>query len=202
MRHSWTRPLLTVAVIVFTCATGCFKRVAGPCETPPPFQVVVDPSEQLNPDQRGRSMPTVVQIVQLKDSVRLERAGFKDLWGRPEEFLRDDLLQVAELVVAPGKQMKRWVQRDPKAHFVLAMAQFRQPLGYAWRTVAVLPPVEADQCVERPAGQQSEPKSGDEVFRYRLQGYQIDLMLRPISQGPEPRHNPQAGDEPSPRRGA
>jgi type VI secretion system protein VasD len=40
------------------------------------------------------------------------------------------------------------------------------------------------------------------VFRYRLQGYQIDLMLRPVSQGPEPRHNPKPGDSTSPRRGA
>ncbi|GEL72105.1 hypothetical protein MVI01_38890 [Myxococcus virescens] len=182
-------------------SAGCVKRVPQACETPPPFQVVVDASEQLNPDARGRSLPTVVQIVQLKDSVRLERAGFKDLWGKPEEFLKEDLLQVAELVIPPGRQVKRWVQRDPKARFVLAMGHFRQPLGYSWRTVAALPVVEEARCVERPAGDQGDPKPGDEVFRYRLQGYQIDLMFRPMTQAPEPRLQPQAGDGVSPRRG-
>lgn len=190
-----------VAALVMGGSAGCAKRVPQACETPPPFQVVVDASEQLNPDSRGRSLPTVVQIVQLKDSVRLERAGFKDLWGKPEELLKEDLLQVAEVVVPPGRQVTRWVQRDPKARFVLAMGHFRQPLGYSWRTVAVLPPVEESRCVERPAGDQGEPKPGDEVFRYRLQGYQIDIMLRPITRAPEPPIQPSAGDPASPRRG-
>lgn len=191
--------VVATLALVLGGGAGCAKRVPRACETPPPFQVVVDASEQLNPDARGRSLPTVVQIVQLKDSVRLERAGFKDLWGKPEELLKEDLLQVAEVVVPPGRQVKRWVQRDPKARFVLAMGHFRQPLGYSWRTVTVLKPVEERQCVERPAGDQGEPRPEDEVFRYRLQGYQIDLMLRPVTQAPE--SQPQVGDSASPRRG-
>lgn len=185
-------------------ATGCAKRIAQQCETPPPFHVVLDVSEQVNPDARGRSLPTVVQVLQLKDSARLERAGFRDLWGRSEELLKDDLLQTAEFVVAPGQTSQRWLQRDPKARFVLTMGQFRQPLGYSWRTVAVLPPVPEDQCVERPAGDQGQPKPGDQEFRYRLQGYQIDLMLQPpfSSWAPEPVQNPSPGEKPEPRRGA
>lgn len=181
---------------------GCAKRVPFSCETPPPFQVVVDAAEQLNPDSKGRSLPTVVQIVQLKDSVKLERAGFRDLWGKPEVLLKDDLLQVAEVVVAPGTQEKRWIQRDPKARFVLAMGLFRQPLGYSWRAVATLPVVQESRCVERPAGDQGPPQEDDEVFRYRLQGYQIDLMFRPLSVAPERHNNPESGDRESPRRGA
>jgi type VI secretion system protein VasD len=191
--------VVAALALVLGGGAGCAKRVPQACETPPPFQVVVDGAEQLNPDARGRSLPTVVQIVQLKDSVRLERAGFKDLWGKPEELLKEDLLQVAEVVVPPGRKVTRWVQRDPKARFVLAMGHFRQPLGSSWRTVAVLPPVEEKQCVERPAGDQGEPKPEDEVFRYRLQGYQIDLMLRPVSRAPE--LQPRVGDAASPRRG-
>ncbi len=199
--------VVTALALVLGGSAGCAKRIPQACETPPPFQVVVDASEQLNPDARGRSLPTVVQIVQLKDSVRLERAGFKDLWGKPEELLKEDLLQVAEVVVPPGRKVTRWVQRDPKARFVLAMGHFRQPLGYSWRTVAVLPVVKESQCVERPAGDQGEPKPEDEVFRYRLQGYQIDLLFRPITQAPTraptraPEVQPQAGDSASPRRG-
>lgn len=201
-RYRWWGVVTALGLTAMGGSAGCAKRVPQACETPPPFQVVVDAAEQLNPDARGRSLPTVVQIVQLKDSVRLERAGFKDLWGKPEELLKEDLLQVAEVVVPPGRQVKRWVQRDPKARFVLAMGHFRQPLGYSWRAVTVLPPVEEQQCVERPAGDQGEPRPEDEVFRYRLQGYQIDLMLRPVSQGPEQQPHPNSGDSASPRRGA
>ena len=185
--------------------TGCVKRVAQQCETPPPFYVVMNVSEQVNPDPRGRSLPTVVRVIQLKDSARLERANFRDLWGRAEELLKDDLLQSAEFVVAPGQTNQRWLQRDPKAHFVLTMGHFRQPLGYSWRTVAVLPPVPEAQCVERPAGGDlGPPKQGDQELRYRLQGYQIDLMLQPpvSSWAPEPSQQPSPGVTPEPRRGA
>lgn len=177
--HSGSRSrwLLLTLLLAATAGTSCAKRVAPtPCQTPPPFQVVLDISEQVNPDPRGRSLPTVVQVIQLKDSVKLERAGFRDLWNRPKEFLGEDLLQVAEFTVAPGQKLQRWIQRDPKARFVLAMGHFRQPLGYSWRTVTALEPVPEIFCIERPAGDQGEPRPGDLQLRYRLQGYQLDIL--------------------------
>lgn len=186
--HSGRRAgrLLLTLLLVTTASTSCAKRL-GPaaCETPPPFQIVLDISEQVNPDPRGRSLPTVVQVIQLKDSAKLERAGFRDLWNRPKELLGEDLLQVAEFTVAPGQKVQRWLQRDPKARFVLAMGHFRQPLGYSWRTVATLDPVPGAFCFERTAGDQGEPKPGDVQLRYRLQGYQIDI-LRPQASLPQP----------------
>lgn len=176
---SRSKGVLFTLLLAATVGTSCAKRVAPtPCETPPPMQVVLDVSDQVNPDPRGRSLPTVVQVIQLKDSAKLERAGFRDLWNRPKEYLGEDLLQVAEFTVAPGQKLQRWIQRDPKARFILTMGHFRQPLGYSWRTVSALDPVPPPLCVERPAGDQGEPKPWDVRLRYRLQGYQID-MLRP-----------------------
>nr|WP_232537801.1 type VI secretion system lipoprotein TssJ [Cystobacter fuscus] len=169
-------------LLAATAGTSCAKRIGPtPCETPPPMQVVLDVSEQVNPDPRGRSLPTVVQVIQLKDSAKLERAGFRDLWGRPKEFLGEDLLQVAEFTVAPGQKLQRWIQRDPKARFILTMGHFRQPLGYSWRTVSALDPVLPPFCVERAAGDQGEPRPGDVQLRYRLQGYQIDMLRTQFS---------------------
>ncbi|ATB26777.1 type VI secretion protein [Melittangium boletus DSM 14713] len=126
-------------------------------------------------------MPTVVQIFQLKDSSKLERAGFHDLWNHPKEFLGEDLLQLAEFTVSPGQKVQRWIQRDPKAHFVLAMGLFRQPLGDSWRTVTALAPVPTLFCIERTTGAQDNPRPGDVQLRYRLQGYQIDLAQPRVS---------------------
>jgi type VI secretion system protein VasD len=151
----------------------------------------------VNPDTRGRSLPTVVQVLQLKDSAKLERASFRDLWGRPQEFLGEDLLQVAEFTVAPGQKSQRWLQRDPKARFVLAMGHFRQPLGYSWRTVTALEPVLPIFCEERAAGDQGEPRPGDVQLRYRLQGYQIDLLRRAAWWLPTPAAEPARADVPS-----
>ena len=83
--HPGTRRTLWLALALATSTSACAARVIKPCDTPPPFRVVLDASEQLNPDARGRSLPTIVHVVQLKDSARLELAGFRDLWQRPEE---------------------------------------------------------------------------------------------------------------------
>ncbi len=193
-------PLLLVAVVGASCAN---KRVGLPvCETPPPFQVVLDISEQVNPDPRGRSLPTVVQVLQLKDSVKLERAGFRDLWNRPQEFFGEDLLQTAEFTVAPGQKVQRWIQRDPKARFVLAMGHFRQPLGYSWRTVTALEPVPQVFCFERPAGDQGDPRPGDVQLRYRLQGYQIDILRSQASLTPPAPVSPPTTHVPSHPKGS
>jgi type VI secretion system protein VasD len=166
------------------------------------MQVVLDVSEQLNPDPRGRSLPTVVQVIQLKDSARLERAGFRDLWSRPKEFLGEDLLQVVEFTVSPGQKTQRWIQRDPKARFILAMGHFRQPLGYSWRTVSALEPVLPPFCVERAAGDQGEPWPGDVQLRYRLQGNQIDILRTQLSQMQPAPAVPSATEVPSHPKGS
>jgi type VI secretion system protein VasD len=199
-----SRRLLLTLLIAATSSTSCAKRLGPkPCETPPPFQVVLDVSEQVNPDPRGRSLPTVVHVLQLKDSAKLERAGFRDLWNRPKEFLGEDLLHVTEFTVAPGQKVKRWLQRDPKARFVLAMGHFRQPLGYSWRTVTTLEPVPEPFCFERPAGDQGEPWPGDVQLRYRLQGYQIDILRYQGSlQRPAPASPPAASVPSAPKRSA
>jgi type VI secretion system protein VasD len=88
--------------------------------------------------------------------------------------------------VGPGQKARRWLQRDPKARFVLAMGHFRQPLGYAWRAVTALEPVPEPLCMEKPAGDLGDPLPTDLQLRFRLQGYQIDL-LRWQSQLTQPR---------------
>jgi type VI secretion system protein VasD len=177
-RHSRAEKSLLTLLLAAAALPGCASRLVKPCDTPPPFLVTLEASEQVNPDPLGRSLPIVVQVLQLKDSVKLERAGFRDLWNHSKEYLGEDLLQTAEFTVAPGQKARHWLQRDPKARFVLTMGHFRQPLGYSWRTVTALEPVPEPMCAERPAGDQGDPMPDDLQLRYRLQGYQLDLLRR------------------------
>ncbi len=163
---------------------GCATSKGAACDTPPPFFARLEAAERVNPDTNGRALPTHVQFIQIKDSVKLERASFQKLWGEPKAFLGEDLLQTVEFVVPPGREVKHWVQRDPKAQYVAAVGHFRQPLGYAWLAVARLPPVPKSQCVEQPAGERGDtPDPEDTQLRFKLQGYQIDF-LRPSRRAP------------------
>ena len=79
--------------------------------------------------------------------------------------------------MAPGQSVERWITRDPKAQFVVAMGLFRQPLGYSWRTLTVLPSVPKNLCTDEQAvGRSGKPRVTDEQLRFKLQGYQIDLL--------------------------
>ncbi|MFL5348869.1 MAG: type VI secretion system lipoprotein TssJ [Hyalangium sp.] len=183
--HAWKLPhgARALGSVAAGCALlalpGCATGKASACDTPPPFFARVVASKDVNQDALGRPLPTVVQFLQVKDSVKLERASFQKLWTDPKLILGEDYLLSAEFVVAPGHEAGHWVQRDPKAQFVAALGLFRQPLGYAWLAVAKLPPVPSSQCVEQPAGGRSaSPGSDDTQLRFKLQGYQIDF-LRP-----------------------
>ncbi|WP_224247258.1 type VI secretion system lipoprotein TssJ [Hyalangium gracile] len=175
---------LTTACAVLALP-GCATSKAATCDTPPPFFARLDAAaDGVNPDAQGRSLPTVVQLLQIKDSVKLERASFQKLWTEPKVILGEDLLLSAELVAAPGRETGQWVQRDPKARFVAAIGLFRQPLGYSWLAVAKLPPVPSSQCEEQPAGERgATPSPEDTQLRFKLQGYQIDY-LRPSRRTP------------------
>ena len=163
---------------------GCALSKATACDSPPPFLARLEAAERVNPDAYGRALPTVVQFLQIKDSVKLEHASFQKLWAEPKTLLGDDLLQTAEFVVAPGNEVRHWVQRDPKAQYVAAVGLFRQPLGYAWLAVAKLPPVAPSQCDEQPAGDRGNDATPlDTQLRFKLQGYQIDY-LRPSRRTP------------------
>ncbi len=148
------------------------------CDKPPPFFARLEAAERVNPDKLGSSLPTVVQLIQIKDSIKLERGGFYKLRDEQKDFLGEDLLDSVEFTVPSGQTIERWVQRAPEARYVVAIANFRQPLGYAWRAVAELPPVPPGQCKEQPAGDRGDPGVMDLQLNFKLQGYQIDLLRR------------------------
>ena len=77
--------------------------------------------------------------------------------------------------MAPGQEVTRWIPRDPKTQYVVAMGLFRQPLGYSWRTLTVLPSVPKHLCTDEPVGHRP-PRATDEQLRFKLEGYQIDLL--------------------------
>lgn len=173
-RYSFKR---TTAVCALLTLPGCALSKASACDTPPPFLAKLEAEEHINQDDYGRALPTVVQVLQIKDSVKLAGASFQKLWADPKALLGEDLLQTAEFVVAPGDVVNHWVQRDPKAQYVAAVGLFRQPLGYQWRDFAKLPPVPPSQCEEQPAGDRGDDATPlDTQLRFKLQGYQIAYL--------------------------
>jgi type VI secretion system protein VasD len=108
--------------------------------------VLLEASERINPDDRGNSLATIVQVLQLKDIRRLEAAEFQDVWQRPKEALEDDLIATDELTLEPGQTLTRQLARDPNANFIVVFGVFRRPAGQVWRSIQRLPEVTPELC--------------------------------------------------------
>lgn len=106
---------------------------------PAPLDVTVAASARLNPDEQGRSLPTVVRLYLLKSPAKLERADYGPVYGQPKETLGEDLLHMEEITVLPGETVSRRLERDAGARAVAAVALFRRPAGDSWRAIVELP---------------------------------------------------------------
>lgn len=155
---------------------ACAHRPAGPsvCETPPSFNVVLEAADRLNVDSQGRSLPTLVRVLTLKSSSKLESADFTDLWNKPDDILGEDVLQVDELTVDPEQTLARWYPRSPKATHVALVALYRQPAGSAWRSVVTLPAVPPELCVEETQPRTGPARPKDAQVKFHLEDFRVD----------------------------
>jgi type VI secretion system protein VasD len=168
--------LLGVAVWLGACAHG--SPAAEPCKEPPPIAVLLEASDRLNPDDRGSSLTTIVQVLQLKDVRRLEAAEFQDVWQHPKEVLEDDLIASDELTLEPGQTVTRQLSRDPKATFIVVLGVFRRPAGQVWRSILRLPEVTPELCAAaKKPGQQPPP------LHFYLEDYRVEARGRAEGRG-------------------
>lgn len=156
------------------CAWGQKPQSQQPQCLPGPLAVTLEAAEQLNPDPQGRSLTASVQILELQDAAALQQldANFVNLWEKPDAVLKENLLSAVKLTVVPGKTVSRRLERNPRARFIAALVNFRQPLGTAWLSIYELKPAAELQCAAPPLG--LEPQPTDEQVRFHLHGYQID----------------------------
>jgi len=136
MRARLQRSLLLSPLLL--AQAGCFLWSSGE-SGPAPIFVTVTAAARLNPDEQGRALPTVVRVYQLKGEAKVAGAALEDLYRRPKETLGDDLLQVDELVVAPGETESKTYARQREAQVLAVAAVVRRPAGSSWLSVSKLP---------------------------------------------------------------
>jgi type VI secretion system protein VasD len=135
MQHRQT----LIATVFALLLPGCFLWSSGE-SAPGPIQISILGSSRLNPDEQGQSLPTVVKIYQLKAAARVEGADFEGLYRHEKETLGEDLIRVDDLVIGPGQQETKTLERDKAARALVAVAIFRRPAGTSWRSIVELPP--------------------------------------------------------------
>lgn len=144
------------AAVAMLPLAGCFLWGSHD-STPAPIEVALQASDQLNPDEQGASLPTMVLLYQLKSAAKIETADFEDVYRRAKESLGEDLLQADEVEIAPGQSQTKTLARDKAAKALAVVAVVRRPAGPGWRSIVPLPV--ADERVR---------------LTFRLEGYRIE----------------------------
>ncbi|MFL5417842.1 MAG: type VI secretion system lipoprotein TssJ [Myxococcales bacterium] len=127
------------AVVAVLPLAGCFLWGSHD-STPAPIEVALQASDQLNPDEQGASLPTMVLVYQLKSAAKIETADFADVYRRPKESLGEDLLQADEVEITPGQSQTKTLARDKAAKALAVVAVVRRPAGPGWRSIVQLGP--------------------------------------------------------------
>ena len=180
--------VLFMSVCSFAAAsTGCGSTRPNLCQLSDTSPLVVEASDRLNPDANGRSLPTIVRLYQLRDVGALEQSSFQEVWQTPEAALGESLVSVDELTIYPEQTVRRGLDRNPEANFLVGMGIFRQPVGSTWRSVLALPaPRSESQCAaaQGNAGSDAElPPIAHVTFFLESNRIEGDLELAPVTSG-------------------
>ena len=173
-------PRVLSRAVVFACfvcgaaAAGGCAGARPSCRIPDTVQLEIESSDRLNPDDDGRSLPTILRLYQLKDLSKLEQAAFEDVWQHDKQALGETLVGSQELTLYPGQVMVHRFQRNGEADYLVGMAVFRQPVGGSWRTIQEWP-LPGDPCAEQD-DEHAAPKLKKLRLRMFLENYRIDSV--------------------------
>ncbi len=141
MRRRW--PSTSLARV--SCAVALVAGVASCSGQQPPPQtpqackpqtvgLTVIAARSINPSDDGEPRPVQLRIYELKADARLLDSSFESVWKADKATLMDDLVKVDEFAVYPDSRTEAKFERDESAHFVAAVALFRNPKGRSWWT--------------------------------------------------------------------
>lgn len=213
---------IAIAAFLGVMCAGCGGTQVRPsCDIPESGNLMVQGTDRVNPDTRGRSLPTIVRVFQLSGLGSLDTASFDEMWRSPEDTLGDTLIAMDEFTYYPAAPnetppvLRRTFERDPAANFIVGMAIVRRPAGVSWRSVIELPyPASEMACAAQQVDPESPPPPPDiaqirfELDDYRIEGFITmnppapdcaagDLpCLRDAARAEEP--DPEAAEAPSP----
>ena len=73
-----------------------------------------------------------MRVYQLKNDAVLQNSSFEEIWQQDRTILADDLLNVVEITVYPGKSKVVEIERDEAANKLGVVGLFREPQGKDW----------------------------------------------------------------------
>jgi len=131
-------PLTVFATFTLASVLACSSTAPPPKTSPPkackpiPPKLELSASDRLNGTNPSDARPVQVRVYQLKNDAVLQNSSFEEIWQQDRTILADDLLNVVEITVYPGKSKVVELERDEAANKLGVVGLFREPQGKDW----------------------------------------------------------------------
>jgi type VI secretion system protein VasD len=166
--------IVSLSFLIGVAACGGGSGQVKRCRSPRSMGYILTVSDRVNPDDEGRSLPTVVRMYQLRGLQKLENAEFEEIWQNATETLGDDLVKFDEFTVFPADRVANPLEIADGVSYVIAVALVRKPAGTSWRAVYELP---LEKCENGRAEHQV-------TARFELANYRIEALDLPREDAP------------------
>jgi type VI secretion system VasD/TssJ family lipoprotein len=125
-RDSRSARVLAHSLCACLVALACGGAPQVPrCDTSEAITLHIHPAKHLNPDRAGLPRSVVVRFYQLGDARAFTSSPFERVWAGAAEGLS----QPEQLIALPGRNQVQSLPRDPKAHYLAVVANFREREG-------------------------------------------------------------------------
>ncbi|CAA0096794.1 Uncharacterised protein [BD1-7 clade bacterium] len=119
---------LLTATMMLLLSTACSSNKNKDLEV----DTYLNTSSTINPDISGESRPVNLSIFYLTDVSNFTKAGFYDLYSKPEQTLGDQLLKVTRLQAQADEDKEIELDAPPETKAIAVIAAFRDVDQAKW----------------------------------------------------------------------
>lgn len=123
---------IAAAMLLNGCAASATTRAS-------PYRIEFQAARDVNGDTRQRPSPVLVKVYALRSPASFQAADFFALQSQPEQILGKDLVEMEQLVLAPGESRSIKKPGNPEVAAIGIVAEYRQLEKNKWRETVTLP---------------------------------------------------------------
>ncbi|KIG13335.1 hypothetical protein DB30_00337 [Enhygromyxa salina] len=134
----------------------------------------IQAAADLNLDEEGNPLPTVVRVYQLNGDLAIRSLDFTELWEDHETALGDEYISDKEFQIYPDSTELIKLTPEDGVKFILAFGVFQQPVGNTWYRVYEVPDTYGRQACDLKADDEDPESLGEPCMYLYLERNQID----------------------------
>ena len=134
----------------------------------------IQAAADLNLDDDGNPLPTVVRIYQLNGDLATRSLDSVELWEDHEAALGDEYISDKEIQIFPDSTETIKLVPEGGARFILAVGGFQNPVGNTWFRVYEIPGNYGQQACDYKSEEKDPASLGEPCVYLYLERNQID----------------------------